>query len=76
MSLATHPPIYFVISELRWEVIVRFVNIRGIVDHNCLNIFLYIRLFVLRQLLIYYLNCKLGFCYKIFVLQEFKDAQI
>ena len=27
----------FVFSELRWEVIVRFVDIGGIDDHHCLN---------------------------------------
>ena len=29
--------VIFVFSELRCEVIVRFVNIGGIVDHYCLN---------------------------------------
>ena len=31
----------FVFNELRWEVIVCFVDIGGIVDHHCLN-FLFI----------------------------------
>ena len=34
-------PELFVVSELRWEVIVHFVDIGGIVDHYCL-IFLFI----------------------------------
>ena len=29
------------INELSWEVIVRFVNIVGIVDHRCLNFLFY-----------------------------------
>jgi hypothetical protein len=29
-----------VFSELRWEVIVRFDDIDGIVDHHCLNLLL------------------------------------
>ena len=32
---------FFVFRELRWEVIVRFVDIGGLVDHHCLN-FLFI----------------------------------
>jgi hypothetical protein len=32
---------FWVFSELTWEVIVRFVDIGGIVDHYCLN-FLFI----------------------------------
>jgi hypothetical protein len=28
---------YFVFSELRWQVIVCFIDIDGIVDHHCLN---------------------------------------
>ena len=31
---------FFVLTELRWEVIVHFVDIGGIVDHHsCLNVF-------------------------------------
>jgi len=33
--------VYFMFSVLRWEVIVRFVDIGEIVDHHCLN-FLFI----------------------------------
>ena len=29
----------FVFSELMWEVVVRFVDIGGIVDHHSLNVF-------------------------------------
>jgi len=29
--------VLFVFSELRWEVIARFVDIGGIVDHHCSN---------------------------------------
>jgi hypothetical protein len=32
---------FFSVSQVRWEVIVRFVDIDGIVDHHCLN-FLFI----------------------------------
>ena len=28
--------VFFVFSELSWEVVVRFVDIGGIVDHHCL----------------------------------------
>jgi hypothetical protein len=37
---------FFVFSELRWEVIVYFVDIGGIVDHHWLN-FLFITIFSL-----------------------------
>ena len=39
----------FVFSELRWEVIVRFVDIDGIVDHHCLNC-LFIKEYALRAI--------------------------
>ena len=32
----------YVVRHLRWEVIVPFVDIGGIVDHHCLNYFLLI----------------------------------
>ena len=35
--------VFSVLSELRWEGIVHFVNIRGIDDHHCLNILFIIR---------------------------------
>ena len=34
---------FFVFSELRWEVIVRFVDISRIIDYHCLN-FIFINL--------------------------------
>jgi hypothetical protein len=33
--------VVFVFSELRWEVVARFVDLGHIVDHHCLN-FIYI----------------------------------
>ena len=36
--------VFFVFSELRWEVILHFVDIVGIVNHHCLN-FLFIKFF-------------------------------
>ena len=36
--------VFFVFSELRWEVILHFVDIVGIVNHHCLN-FLFIKSF-------------------------------
>jgi hypothetical protein len=39
--LTSYVMVCFVFSELRWEVIVRYVAIGGIVDHHCL-IFLFI----------------------------------
>jgi len=33
--------IFYLFNDLRWEVIVRFVDNGGIVDHHCLN-FLFI----------------------------------
>jgi hypothetical protein len=35
--------VFFMFTELRWELIVRFVDIGEIVDHHCLN-FLFIGL--------------------------------
>ena len=41
-NIVCHGFFFFVISELRWEAIVRFVDIGGIYDHHCLN-FLFIK---------------------------------
>ena len=30
--------IFFIFNDLRWEVIVRFVDIDGIVDNHCLSL--------------------------------------
>jgi len=37
--LTTYVMVFFVFSELWWEVIIPFVDIVGIVDHHCLNFF-------------------------------------
>jgi hypothetical protein len=34
----------FILNDLRWEVIVRYVDICGIVDHHCLNFLFIIQL--------------------------------
>ena len=39
LNVVRHGLFVFLFSELRWEVIVRFVDIGGIVDHYCLNFF-------------------------------------
>ena len=36
-DLDFHVMVFFVFSGLRWEAIVHFVDIGGIVDHHCLN---------------------------------------
>ena len=38
--LTSYVVVFFVFSELRWEVIVRFVDISEIVDHHCINFIL------------------------------------
>ena len=40
--------VLFVFSELRWEVIVHFVDIDGIIDHHCLN-FLFIMISIIHN---------------------------
>jgi hypothetical protein len=45
----------FVLTELRWEVIVHFVEIGGIVDHqSCLNVFFII---MIKALFLYFNLC-------------------
>ena len=41
----------FMFNDLRWELIVYFVNIGGIVDHHCLNFL------IIKDNLLYYILC-------------------
>jgi hypothetical protein len=54
---------FYVIRKLRWEVIVSFVDIGGIVDHHCLYFLFYNLLFSAYHILMTYTS---GLTYKIF----------
>ena len=51
---------FLMFNVLRWDMIVRFVDIDEIVDHNCLNcLFIIVMMFFqLRMCIVYIISCK------------------